>query len=362
MSISLHFSELDWERVERDWAAWWAGELDRPLVVIEGLEPPEGVALPEAYMFVSGFPPETPADEIIDRYQAHLEAKRFYGDAFPHWFPNLGPAFLGAFLGAKADTAPDAVWLSPDERLPIKDLHLGYMPDNLWWQRTLEVTRAAVQRWGSAVSVAHTDLGGNLDVLAHLLTAQDLLFDFYDAPGELARLVAEMTPVWLRYYDELYSVIQAAGRGTSTWSQMWAPGRTYMLQCDLAYMISPQMFERFVLPDIAACCDALDCAFFHLDGKGQIPHLDMLLSLERLRGIQWIPGDGQPPPEAWLPLLKRIRDAGKLCQPGWITPQGARMIVRELGGRGFVFWILERMSKEDAEDFVRVLAAEDIGD
>jgi hypothetical protein len=123
-------------------------------------------------------------------------------------------------------------------------------------------------------------------------------------------------------------------------------------------MISPQMFERFVLPDLAVCCQALDHAFYHLDGKGQTLHLDMLLSLARLRGIQWIPGDGQPPPEKWLPLLKRIRDRGKLCQL-YVTPEGARTIVRELGGRGFALHIEQEMEQADAEDLMRVLAAED---
>ena len=31
MSIILHFSEEDWQCVERDWSVWWAGELNRPL-------------------------------------------------------------------------------------------------------------------------------------------------------------------------------------------------------------------------------------------------------------------------------------------------------------------------------------------
>jgi hypothetical protein len=64
----------------------------------------------------------------------------------------------------------------------------------------------------------------------------------------------------------------------------------------------------------------------------------MLLAIERLRGIQLIPGDGAPPPEEWLPLLKRIRDAGKLCQV-CVTPEGALKIARELGGKGFAFCI-----------------------
>ena len=55
------------------------------------------------------------------------------------------------------------------------------------------------------------------------------------------------------------------------------------------------MFERFLLPDLTACCEVIDDPFYHLDGKGALPHLDMLLSLEKLKGVQWVPGDGQPP-------------------------------------------------------------------
>ena len=193
--------------------------------------------------------------------------------------------------------------------------------------------------------------------LASLLTTERLLFDLSDHPQEVARLAKRLTRLWLDYYDELYALIEPAGRGTTPWAAIWSPGRCYMLQSDFAYMISPPMFERFVLPDLAACCDALDHAFYHLDGAGQIGHLDMLLSLERLRGIQWIPGDGQPPPEGWLPLLKRIRDGGKLCQL-YVSPEGARTIVRELGGRGFALYIRQTMTQVEAESFLEVLWAE----
>jgi 5-methyltetrahydrofolate--homocysteine methyltransferase len=184
------------------------------------------------------------------------------------------------------------------------------------------------------------------------------LLDLYDCPEAVARLSGEITQLWLRYYDELYDTIGAAGRGTTPWSAIWSPKRCYMLQSDFAYMISPEMFERFVLPDLATCCERLEHGFYHLDGKGQIAHLDLLLSLERLRGIQWIPGDGQPPPEEWLPLLKRIRDGGKLCQL-YVSPEGALTIARAIGGRGFAFAIEGSMSAQEAEDFIDLLSQED---
>jgi 5-methyltetrahydrofolate--homocysteine methyltransferase len=361
--IELDFTEQAWERMQQAWTAWWAGELHRPMVMIEGRERHSDDAAPPLggeKLFTSEFPLETPIESILDHYQWHLQRRRFYGDAWPRWWPNFGPGIVAGFVGARVQPVPLTVWFEPFEEISIEKLRPSYDADNVWWQRVSALIRAAVERWGDQVSVAHTDLGGNLDILASLRTTEKLLFDLSDAPEEVARLSGEITRLWLRYYEELYAIIKKSGRGTTPWAPIWSPGRCYMLQSDFSYMISPQMFETFVLPDIAACCNALDHGFYHLDGKGQIRHLDMLLSLERLRGIQWIPGDGQPPPERWLPLLKRIRDSGKLCQL-YVSPQGAQTIVQELGGRGFALYIMGLLSEEQAQDLLRSLDASDAG-
>jgi len=352
VSINLNFTDQDWQRIRRAWSAWWAGELERPLVVIESLEPWFDPA--DAPGFVTNLPLDLAAGQVVDRYQARLEATRFYGDAFPKWWVNFGPGIMAGFVGAEVHCAPETVWFSPREPVSIRDVRLSYDAQNAWWRRIQDLARLAVERWMGQVAVGYTDLGGNLDILASLRTTQDLLIELYDAPDEVGRLVGEITRLWLRYYDELDAMIQPGGCGSTPWASIWSPGRCYMLQCDFAYMISPRMFERYVLPDLAACCAAMDHGFYHLDGKGQIPHLDRLLSLERLRGIQWIPGDGAPPPEEWLPLLKRIRDGGKLCQL-YVSADGARTIARELGGQGFAFHIAGSWTEADAQDLLRVL-------
>ena len=354
-SIQLRFTEENWHRVETAWTAWWQGELDRPLVMIEGMELPPGMGdfdIFDVGVPTTHFPLDQSAGEVLDYYQVRLEAKRFYGDAWPKWWPKFGPGVAAAFLGASVQVAQDTAWFGAVEGANSHNLDLTFDPDNAWWKRVLELTCLATERWGPSVSVGHTDLGGNLDILASLLTTERLLFDLSDEPEQVARLARSLTQAWLRYYEDLYALIEPAGRGTTSWAAVWSPARSYMLQSDFAYMISPRMFERFVLPDLAACCDALDHAFYHLDGKGQICHLDMLLSLERLRGIQWIPGDGQPPPEAWLPVLKRIREAGKLCQL-YVSPEGALTISRELGGRGFALFIDRPMGRAEAEGFLQ---------
>ena len=359
MSIPLRFHDEDWARIERDHAAWWAHELDRPLVQVIGKEYDRKITYPQVHDFVSNYPFDVSVDEIVADLSLHLSATRFYGDAHPRWWVNFGPGIMAGFLGARVNSVRETVWFDPPDLLPASDIHFSYQPDNPWWRRVVDLTRVAVQTWGRQVQVSHTDLGGNLDIIASFRTTQNLLTDLYDCPQEIDRLVREVNRLWLRYYDELDAIIYPACRGRGPWAPIWSRETNYMMQCDFSYMISPQMFERFVMPDLVACCDHLENGFFHLDGRGEIPHLDLLLSIKRLRGIQWIPGDGSPTPDQWPDLLKRIIAGGKLCQV-FVSAEGARNIVRTVGGKGFLIAVQDEMRAEEAEAFLKLLAREDI--
>lgn len=354
MSINIRFTENDWQRIERDWNAWWTGQLDRPLLTLEIVEYD-----PHQYWSqLTRWGLETPVDEVLDKAQRILEASHWLGDAYPKWWVNYGPGTIAAFLGSRISYTPDTTWFWPLEGVQsLADLHPVYDADNPWWRRVVDVTRRAVERWGEQVLVGATDMGGNLDILAGLRGTEKLLFDLTDAPDEVERLRRELTDLWIRYYDELYSITSAAGRGNACWGPVWAPGPGYMLQSDFSYMISPRMFTRFVLPDLEACCVHLDYAFYHLDGKGELPHLEQILAIERLRGIQWVPGDGQPKADEWLELLKKIRAGGKLVQV-FVNAQGALDIKRELGGHGFLFQIIEEaFTPEEGRVFVKAFEA-----
>jgi len=354
---NVNFTEEDWKRLERNWTAWWEGELDRPMVILETVN----TLLTDQRAFQRDFMLEISVDEVLDYYQAMLENGNFYGDSWPKLFVNHGPGIAAGFLGAEVTGMPEerTVWFEAKEKTPIEELQLTYDRKNIWWKRVQDITKGALERFGNTVAVAHTDIGGNLDILASFRTTQQLLYDLYDNPEEVMRLSGQITEAWIRYYNELHTLIEKAGRGTSNWAAVWSPGRTCMHQSDFCYMISPAMFEKFVLPDLHAVFDIMDHASYHLDGKGQIPHVDMLLSMDNLACIQWIPGEGQPGPEKWLDLLTRIRNGGKRCQV-YVDPRSALEIVKELGGKGFALYVTKFFQPDEAKDFLKTLASEDI--
>jgi 5-methyltetrahydrofolate--homocysteine methyltransferase len=339
MTRCFDFSPADWTRIESDWCAWWAGKLERPLVTIVTRDP--GTYPEPGDDFLTRFPLHKPADEIIDYFQKRLDTTHYYGDTSPKWWVNFGAGVVAAFLGSGVEYNTGTTWFRPLPVSKLTDIQLAYDAENAWWRRAQDITRAAVERWAGRVLIAYTDLGGNLDILASLRGTENLLIDCIESPDTVADLVQQITRLWLRYFDELEALMPPNQHGRAAWAPPWSPSRGYMLQSDFSYMISPAMFEQFVLPDLIACCEVLDYPFYHMDGKGQLVHLDMLLSIEKLRGIQWQPGDGQPLADDWLDVLRRIQDGGKLCQV-FVTLDGALKITHELGGKGFLFDILDQ--------------------
>ena len=279
MKPNLKFTPQDWERIKRDWTAWWNHDLDRPMVVVDVYDWQGKGFIPQfdGWDFDKGV---YPIDSVLDYYQSILETAAFYGDSWPRWWPNFGAGIIAGFQGAIIGVDENTVWFEAPQNVGLKDIQIQYDANNYWWRWVKTITQAAVERWGDQITVATTDLGGNADILASLRGTQNLLMDLYDEPEVLDHLVAETTQLWLRYYNELNAIIQTANNGTTAWAPLWSPGRHYMLQSDFAYMISPPMFERYVLPDLENICNNLDHGFYHLDGKGQIPHLDMMLAIE----------------------------------------------------------------------------------
>jgi hypothetical protein len=77
------------------------------------------------------------------------------------------------------------------------------------------------------------------------------------------------------------------------------------------FIIGDDMFKEFVLPTLRRDTERLTNVIYHLDGVGELCHLDSVLSLPDLRAVQWVYGYGQPGPMHWLDVYRKIRAAGK---------------------------------------------------
>ncbi|MBN1257894.1 MAG: hypothetical protein JXA52_09350 [Planctomycetes bacterium] len=315
--MSIDFSQQRWEQLKEDYKLWWAGELKRPLIHVSNKDRDPGRPEPEipSHWSQSFYDLSVTSEEIVDRWDYDLSCRHYLGDSYPFVLPNFGPGVIAAFLGADLENGERTVWFHPKEEKEAKDLSLlGYDPDNLWLNRVKDVSKAAIERWEGLVQVSYTDLGGNLDILSTFRPAEKMLLDLYDCPEEIKRMNWEAHEMWWKYYNEFTDILHPLNPGYTTWTRLFSEEPFYILQCDFCYMISPEMFEEFVKPELVASCQKLTNSFYHLDGPGALRHLDSLLEIEELGGIQWIPGAGAKPQKEWPEVYKKVRDAGKLIQ------------------------------------------------
>jgi 5-methyltetrahydrofolate--homocysteine methyltransferase len=221
---------------------------------------------------------------------------------------------MASFVGCRLENGESTVWFHPEKEVEIQDVYIRFDAKAHWFRRIAAIAKAAVDRWQGQVQVSMTDLGGALDVVSSFRPGEKLLLDLYDHPQEVKRVRDEVHKAWWKYYDAFNKILRPSNPGYTAWTPIFSEEPYYMLQCDFAYMIGPEMFDEFVKPELAATCRKLKNAFYHLDGVGQLPHLDSLLAIPELKGIQWIPGDGQPDLSHWPEVYRKIRRAGKLIQ------------------------------------------------
>ena len=354
-SVEPLLYKKDWPEARERFLAFWEREIiDRACI---------SVCAPRQKRVLL---PESPNIEFQqtdpDLHQARLHAEfsnQYYGgEALPISGTHLGYAVFGGepgfARGPSGYQITDYVFVEPViedwQRTPYR-----FDPNSKWCQRFIEITRREI---AESAGKYLTTLGAVLpptDVLGLLRGYGSMCLDMVDHPEQMREALRELlgARIWLN--DWFYDAVDANQHGTPVMG-MWGPGRNIDVLCDFSCLISPELYRDFVMPEIEALTRDSDHNFYHLDGADALQHLDALLELEDLNGIQFTPGikDEHTPVTRWLPMFKRVLDAGKLVQVG-ARYEEVESVLEALGPRG-VFISSGAPSVEAADALLRNVA------
>ena len=341
----LHYKE-DWSEVKEDFKAWWDRELDKPLVQVFAPKEENKTVAWDIWAFVKN---RNSPHLAIEEFENYCRNTFFGGGAYPNLWINLGPCSIIAYMGVKPKFSAETVWY---EALSWEEVEsLEFNPTNEWWCYTKEVTVDACKLGRGRFIVGFPDIGAVTDIASLLRGSRNLVVDFYKSPERVRRLCDRLFEIWFKVYGELHELMKTYGQdGTSSWMGLWCHKCYYPIHADFAYMLPPLKFKELVLPYLKEYCLRLDYAIYHLDGVGQIPHVDLLLEIDELTGIQWVPGAGQPPVDdpKWLPLYRKIQKAGKNLQLPHVSSERIKFILENLDPKGLTF-STHCKSKKEAE-------------
>lgn len=307
----MHYCE-NWEKIQKRFEEFWALENhDRPLLHIRTLKDnhekmPESLHTTHRERWLD-------TEYMLKKANWTMRNTLYLGEAFPVLNPNLGPDYFAAGYGVELEFGERTSWskhILSDEDV---ETHQAFVLDheNFYYKKMEEMTKAAVEDGRDKYIVGVTDLHPGADGLVALRGPQELCLDVYDNPEFIKQGVMELFPGFLQEYDRLYQMTTKYQKGSSNWMQLWHPGKWYIPSSDFSCMISAEQYEDLLIEEIEKEVDHLDGSIYHLDGPGALRHLDRILQIPKLNGVQWVYGAGQPTASHWMDVIKKIQDAHK---------------------------------------------------
>ncbi len=304
MSDKPVYRNPDWEMSKKRMAAFWEHEIiDRPVLQIYIDEPNVEPDEMDAY----GFEDRWTDPETFVRVERN-SVRKYLGEGYPSAYPNW--ASVPEMLGCEMQYAQNTIWSHPAAN-SILDLSAEKITiDSPVVTKKLDFLEKSAKLFGDDVFLGMPPFGNSGDDIAKVLGYQQICFDLYDEPEAVITLDKKITDFSIKCYDACYEAISKHMDGTSWWLPAWHPRKSVLIEFDLGGMISPEMYKLF-LPHLIERAEHAERSIYHLDGPGALVHLDTILAQKEFDAVQWEPGTGGDSFSSYLPVMKRIQDAGK---------------------------------------------------
>jgi hypothetical protein len=285
----------------------------------------------------------------VDRFEKTIQGKRFWGETFPVFWPNLGPSVFSATYGCPLEFADVTSWASPI--LDSYQQQVALQWESEYLVQLDQMTRYALELCPGKFMVGYTDLHPGLDWLAALRGSETLCLDLLEDSESIPAYLRQCEEDFFQVYEHFDQLLKSHRQLSVTWMGIPSFGKMHIPSCDFATLISPRQFRVFAMPVLNQEVQHMTHNIFHVDGVGVARHLDAILELPNLQAIQWVQGVGQDQPILqWVPLIRRIQSAGKSVVVD-IDPTELEPLMQEIRPEG----ILICLPSEDEEEEQAIL-------
>jgi hypothetical protein len=322
--------KTNWEETRRRLTALWNGEApDRPCIAVMA---PSGRAVPAPDA------PDQPWRRWLDPewvpadVRARMENTLWGGEALPSYLLMGGWVMC---LGGTPRFERETIWFETGEVDFSRPFSFRYGdPENGWVGAFEDLYRAvAAMAGGQDFMVGHPCMLPANDLLSMCMGTERFLIALMEHPQWMREAIVTGAREQLRIQRRLQDSIRDEHDfwyGNAGWMPFWAPRPYASTQSDVSCMLSPEMFEEFIVPELDVYGEEFGAMWYHLDGGDARQHLPRLLSLPYMRVIQYVPRPSEPPngPEH-LDLYREIQRAGCIVHVS-VPRENVEPLVREL--------------------------------
>jgi hypothetical protein len=231
----------------------------------------------------------------------------------------------------------------------------AFSAENPWVAKMLEFIPALVARSRGRYPVGVTLMRGISDLLSALYGGEEFVLRLIDDPKQMRDVIAELTRFWIDLGRCLLDHLPLFHGGTGAFFYgVWCPGKTIWMQEDAAALLSPRLYEEFVLPSDRRIADAFEHSVIHLHSARFIPSRQFAKT-----GIDVIElhiDQGGPRAEALEEHYRTILEKKRLLVWGDITEADLQFLLTRLPARGLALAIVVESPNKAGQVWERAMS------
>lgn len=303
----------DWADAAEQLTRIWHGEkLDRPCIAVTAPQEQK----------ISGPPaPENPEDRWLNPDWVVANMKTRLNNTW--WGGVMVPSsiIMGGWvvsLGGRPRFAQNTIWFEPCKVDFDRPSPFVYNPDDPWVKKYKKVMAAAVEFAGKDdFLIGQPCILPANDLLSMHMGTDEFLVSLLEQPAWMKKALLTGAREILRAKTEIMTQVRATHQywyGIAGWMPLWAPEPFLATQSDVSCMLSPEMYQEFIVPELELLGTKYGALWYHLDGATARQHLGTLLSLPYLKVLQYTATANVEAPNGpeHLEFYKKIQAAGKI--------------------------------------------------
>ncbi|MCC6581560.1 MAG: hypothetical protein IT440_14090 [Phycisphaeraceae bacterium] len=323
--------KTDWSQAQQRLTALWHGQrMDRPCIAVRAPIPDAPSSEPIAPADVEGC--WLDPGFRVQLARRTLQSTWWGGESIPSCLQMAGWMIC---LGGTPRFDRHTIWFDAQAVDFTQPSPFRHQPDSPWMRKFVRLWKALCDEAGcDGFLVGSPLMLPACDLLSMHMGTEAFLLAMMDQPQWLADAILHGAREQVKAWRQIISLTRESGHvywnGNAGWMALWTPEPYFTTQCDVSCMMSPELFNRFIMPELEIYGGEYGATWHHLDGGDARKHLPSLLSLSFLKVIQYTPMPCEPPNgPAHLEMYKQIQSAGKIVHIQ-VTLDHIEPLVRQL--------------------------------
>jgi hypothetical protein len=274
-------------------------------------------------------------DSYLEDYERMYQESCLTGqDGFWGAEPFCGIPWMEAFFGCDIYGTKSS-FVSTHCIDSVQDLkNVRFDPDNAWVKKYIEFVKKLSEFSAGRFPVGQPIMRGASDTVGALIGQTELVYAIYEEP-EIIRDAS------FKVMDALRNIIQLQFESTPSFLggysmglyHVWCPDKCIWFQEDLSALLSPQIYQDFLLEADASVCEGYEYTAAHLH-PASFFIIDSLMQIDRLKAVQINKDVGGPSVAEMIPVFQKVLAQKNLIIFGDLDEADIDCILGELPRRG----------------------------